>query len=142
LSQLREYGSYAVLYLRALPNVIAHGLRDPAHGRWLAEQIADHRIRPWPQHLDLAAWPWRLRVRTLGGFALLGHSRGGGSGKVQKAPLRLLKLLVAAGGRELPVSDVCEALWGDDGPAEARRNLDTTLHRLRALLGEDAVPLA
>ena len=40
------------------------------------------------------------------------------------------------------MSDVCETLWGDDPPAKARRTLDTTLHRLRALLGEDVLPLA
>jgi DNA-binding SARP family transcriptional activator len=135
------YGSYAVLYLRGLPHVLGFGLRAPAHAPWLAAQIVEHRVRPWPAHLDLAAWPFTVRVRTLGGFALEGVAAAR-SRKVARAPLRLLKCLVAAGGKALPVAAACDALWPDDLPATARRNLDTTLHRLRKLVGEDVVRLA
>ena len=141
LAAARSCGSYTLLYLRALPNLLAFGLRAAAHAPWLAEQIIDHRVRPWPQHLDLAAWPFPVRVRALGGFALEGE-RSGRSRKVPKAPLRLLKCLVAAGPKPLSVTAACDALWPDDAPAAARRKLDTTLHRLRRLVGEDAVQLA
>jgi DNA-binding SARP family transcriptional activator len=135
------YGSYAPFYLRGLPRVLTRGLRDPVPGPPLREHIVDHRIEPWPEHLDLPQWPFAARVRTLGAFALEGPASGGRSRKMQKAPLRLLKLLVAAGGRELPVAAACEALWGDDATGAARRKLDTTLHRLRALLGEQVLSL-
>jgi LuxR family maltose regulon positive regulatory protein len=141
LDDLRRFSSFGVFYARALPNLLAAGLHDPAHASWLAGQIADHNIRPWPQHQDLAEWPWPLRIRTLGSFELEGAPVERRSRKVQKAPLRLLKLLITAGGQELPVSVVCEALWSDDAPGAARRKLDTTLHRLRALFGEDVLPL-
>jgi ATP/maltotriose-dependent transcriptional regulator MalT/DNA-binding SARP family transcriptional activator len=141
LERGRAFGSYALMYLRGLPHLVAHGLGDPHHRGWLRELIVDSRFKPWPQHLDLAAWPFAARVRTLGGLSV--ETQGARpSRKEQKAPLRLLKLLVTTGGRGLPVSRVCEALWSDDAPTAARRKLDTTLHRLRALLGADAVPLA
>jgi DNA-binding SARP family transcriptional activator len=142
LADLRDFDSFAFFYLGALPNALEKGLRDPVHGPWLAERIADHRMRPAAQHLDLAVWPWPLRVRTLGGFALSGHPGAERSRKTQKAPLRLLKCLVATGGEPLPVSAACEALWPDEAPAAARRTLDITLHRLRKLVGEDVVRLS
>jgi len=141
LDAARAFGSYAFLYLRGLPHVLAFGLGVPAHAAWLADGIVEHRVRPWPEHLDLATWPFAVRVRTLGGFSLEGAAVAR-SRKVPKAPLRLLKCLVAAGGRPVPVTAACDALWPDDTPAAARRKLDTTLHRLRKLVGEEVVRLA
>jgi ATP/maltotriose-dependent transcriptional regulator MalT/DNA-binding SARP family transcriptional activator len=141
LDQSRAHGSCTSFYLRGLPSVMAYGLRDPARAHGLRDQVVNHRMKPWPQHLDLAAWPFAVRVQTLGTFAL-DAAAGRRSRKVQKAPLRLLKCLVAGGGNELSVGAVCDALWGEDPPATARRRLDITLHRLRALLGEDVVQLA
>ena len=140
LAVARAYGSYMFLYLRGVPRLLAFGLRDPAHAPWLAEGIVEHRVRPWPQHLDLADWPLAVRVRTLGGFELEGE-RVRRSRKTAKAPLRLLKCLVAAGPNPLSTGAACDALWPDDVASMARRKLDTTLHRLRRLVGEETVRL-
>jgi DNA-binding SARP family transcriptional activator len=61
--------------------------------------------------------------------------------KVQKKPLELLRALAEAGG-ELSRERAEEALWPDAEGDAAHRALDTTLHRLRKLLGrDDAVQL-
>jgi hypothetical protein len=65
------------------------------------------------------AWPFRLRVRVLGGFELV---RDGESvtftGKAQQRPLDLLKLLVALGGTNIDGQQLMAALWPDaDGAA-------------------------
>lgn len=56
------------------------------------------------------------------------------AGRATAAPLRLDEA-------EVQRVDSSEAPWSDDPPAKARSTLDTTLHRLRALLGEDVLPL-
>lgn len=85
---------------------------------------------------SLEAWPWRLRLYTLGRFdVVLDDAPLRFSGKAQKKPLELLKLLACYGGRRVPVAKLAELLWPDaDGDAGYRAYV-TTLQRLRKLLG-------
>lgn len=80
-----------------------------------------------------------LRVATLGRFEI---SKDGQAlafkGKAQQRPLGLLKLLVAQGGRGVPVSVVTEGLWPDSEGDDAANALRSAVHRLRKLLGYDA----
>jgi DNA-binding SARP family transcriptional activator len=90
------------------------------------------------------AWPFRLRIRVLGGFELV---RDGElvrfTGKTQQRPLDLLKLLVALGARDVDSQQLMGTLWPDADGAAAKTSFDTTLFRLRKLLEVDnAVLLA
>lgn len=99
-------------------------------------------IRRWslvpevpPLHLD--AWPWPLKIYTLGGFELWRDGKPASiTGKVRK-PLELLKAMISMGGSQVPVESLCDALWPDADGDLAQRSLDTTLHRLRRLLGHE-----
>ena len=90
------------------------------------------------QHLE--NWPWPLKINTLGQFAM---ERDGEavrfSGKVQQKPLLLLKALIAFGGREVKEEQLCDALWPDAEGDLAHRSFETTLYRLRLLLGKEAI---
>jgi DNA-binding SARP family transcriptional activator len=84
----------------------------------------------------VAGWPWPLRIRALGGFAL---EQGGQPFRFgRKAPKRLLdllRLLVALGGRQVDMSRIATTLWPEAEGDEARDSLKAMLHRARALLG-------
>ena len=91
-----------------------------------------------PQHLD--NWPWQLDIDTFGHFEV----RVDGaplrfSGKSQKRPLALLKAIIALGGRDVPETRLSDALWPDAEGDTAQQSLATTLHRLRQLVGTDAI---
>ena len=77
-------------------------------------------------------WPFRLRVRALGGFEL---TRDGVpmrfAGKAQQRPLDLLKLLIALGGSDVDTQQLTAALWPDSDGDAAKTSFDTTLFRLR-----------
>ena len=96
--------------------------------------IEIHRMAPPPEAGP--AWPWPLRIETLGAFVL---TRAGASlpvhGKAQKRPLELAKALVAFGGRGVDKQRLVDALWSeaeaDAGPAA----LDMAISRLRKLVG-------
>jgi DNA-binding SARP family transcriptional activator len=65
------------------------------------------------------------------------------SGKAQRRPLDLLKVIVACGGREVSEERVIEALWPRIDGDSAHQSFTITLHRLRKLLGiERAVQLS
>jgi ATP/maltotriose-dependent transcriptional regulator MalT/DNA-binding SARP family transcriptional activator len=88
-----------------------------------------------------ADWPVTFQVRTLGRFEI---TRDGVplplSMKGPSMPLRLLAALIAPGGKPLHELDLVSDLWPDADGDAARRVFDTTLYRLRRLLGRpDAV---
>lgn len=102
--------------------------------------VRRRRLLPEPAPIECEDWPWPVRVYTLGRFEVVldGQPLPPG-GKTQGKPLALLKALIALGGRQVPESRLTEALWPEAEGDATRRAFDTTLHRLRRLLGE--VPL-
>ena len=101
-------------------------------------------IRRWslvpetpPLHID--TWPWPLKIQTLGSFELIRDDEPVVlTGKVRK-PLELLKALIAFGGINVSQERLSDALWPDADGDLAKRSFDTTLHRLRKLLGNEKV---
>ncbi len=77
-----------------------------------------------------------MRVYTFGDFAIvIDGERLAFRGKAQKRPLNLLKALIAFGGRGVGTDRLKDALWPDADGDAAHRAFDTTLYRLRRLLG-------
>ncbi len=104
--------------------------------------IREHRLIAAAPPIHLESWPWPTRLYTLGRFAIVKDGEPVKfEGKAQKKTLELLKALIALGGREVPEAQLCDALWpdaeGDAGP----RNFKITLHRLRRIVGHEALVL-
>jgi DNA-binding SARP family transcriptional activator len=79
-----------------------------------------------------------FRVRAFGTFELLKNDAPiGTTGKAQKRPLELLKVLVAYGGERVSEANVTEAMWPRIDGDSAHRSFTSTLHRLRKLLGDE-----
>lgn len=110
---------------------------EPDHVRRL---IDVRGLRPPVGGAPCEQWPWHLRVHTLGRFEL---SRDGRpvtfEGRTQKRALDLLKALVAFGGRGVSEQRLCDALWPGAEADAARASLKITLHRLRGLVGHEAI---
>ena len=78
-----------------------------------------------------------VSVFTLGRFSLLLNGKPAEFGrKVPRRPLELLKTIIALGGREISTASLMSALWPDVDGDTAQRSFDTTLHRLRKILGD------
>lgn len=102
------------------------------------------RRRLVPPTAAVSAWPWPLRIATLGRFAV----QVDGiplvfAGKVPKKPLALLKALIAFGGQAVAQHVLVDALWPDDEADAAHAAFNVALHRLRKLLpcGAEAIVL-
>jgi DNA-binding SARP family transcriptional activator len=81
-----------------------------------------------------------VSVFTLGRFSLLLNGKPAEFGrKVPRRSLELLKTIIAFGGREISIISLMSALWPDVDGDTARRSFDTTLHRLRKIIGDDRV---
>lgn len=92
---------------------------------------------------DLAAWPWPIRIMTLGRFRIeLDGAELVFRGKVAKKPLELMKFVIASNGSDVSTATATFALWPDLDGDNAKAALNAALHRLRRLLGsDDAVQL-
>lgn len=110
---------------------------EPVYVRSLIER---NELTPDPAWRQAEAWPWPVRIYTLGRFGVVKHGVAlRFVGKSQKKPLELLKALIAFGGREVSEARLADALWpGAEGDAAAQA-LATTLFRLRKLIGEAVI---
>jgi ATP/maltotriose-dependent transcriptional regulator MalT/DNA-binding SARP family transcriptional activator len=123
----------ALMYARALDAGI-----EVDHCR---EMIRRGGLLAPPEDLVPTAWPWPLRIFTLGRFSIV---RDGfelrGAGKAQQKPLELLMALVSYRHSEVPKSILEDWLWPEMEGDGGYRALITTVHRLRQLLGHpDAI---
>lgn len=81
-----------------------------------------------------------VRIYTLGRFSLLIHGQPARFGrKTPQRPLELLKAVIAFGGRDISYSVLTAALWPDSDGDDAKRAFDTTLFRLRKIIGDDRI---
>lgn len=135
----RERGFFTCYWWR--PGIMAdlcmEALNANIETAYVQELIRKRDLMTDHPPLDCDRWPWRLKIFTLGRFALtVDHQPVRFQKEAQPKPLALLKALIALGGWEVPQTDLTEILWDGSGEKAAYRNLITTLQRLRALLGE------
>ena len=128
-------------YMTCIPQVVAVLWADALEHGIEREFIvaAIRRRRLAAPALYVPAWPWRLRVRLLGGFAIERDDVPVALGpKAPMKPIELLKLLAAAPQHKADVQQLFGWLWPATPPAAAKAALDVALFRLRKLLGVDA----
>ncbi len=107
---------------------------------YVTELIERGRLQPPPEALQSDLWPWPVKVSTLGRFSVVVHGTPiTFKGKVQQAPLNLLKVLIAFGGQEVAESSIIDALWPYAEGGRGEQTLATTLSRLRDLVGDHAI---
>ena len=121
-----------------LSALCAAALQAGIQPEFVAEFIT--RIQLPPPDLSKAGdlWPWSVKLRTLGFFEIQRHGKPIKlSVKTPKKPLELLELLVCRGQRGITKDRAADLLWPAAEGDRALQTLDTTLHRLRRLIGDD-----
>jgi len=139
LSTGREKG-YMNVQLLWIPTIMAglcqRALEEGIEVDYVRRLIRKRNLMPDPPPIDCEQWPWPFRIYTLGRFEV--ERQGEAlqfSGKVQKRPMELLKMLVSNGGTELSAEYIGDCLWPDATGDYAYGALRVTLSRLRRLVG-------
>jgi LuxR family maltose regulon positive regulatory protein len=127
---------------QAMSMLCAKALESGIEVDYVRDLIRKRGLTPEVLPLQIEAWPWKLKVYTLGRFSAVceGKPQALRNGKGGK-PLEMLKLLVALGGRDVSEGRVADTLWPEAEGDAARRASTTTLYRLRRIVGEDAIVL-
>lgn len=106
---------------------------------YVRSMIAQGQLAP-PSGSYPEEWPWPIRIYTLGRFAVVKDGAPLAFGaKARKRPLELLRTLIILGGRDVSVSKLSQILWPEADGDLARRSIETTLHRLRRLIGDQCI---
>jgi ATP/maltotriose-dependent transcriptional regulator MalT/DNA-binding SARP family transcriptional activator len=140
LGARHDFVHFFVWEPRTMAHLCRQALAEGLSTGFVRRLVAVNRLSP-PHGIDPGPnWPSPARVLSLGGFRL---ERDGKPvtfvGKVQKAPLRLLKAIISLGGDDVSEEKVADLLWPDSDGDAARQALATALARLRRLLGAAAI---
>lgn len=136
-----------MLLLLTPPNILgglcAKALENGIEPKYVTALIRKHNLKPAASGNTLEAWPYQVKIRTLGRFEILMNDEPlVFSSKEQKKPLELLKALIACGGQEVPRERLTDALWPDSDGDLALKSFEMTLSRLRRLLGRSDIILS
>ncbi len=108
---------------------------ETEHARRL---IAAWGLTPGMDCIHIDAWPWPVKVRTLGIFDVRVADKPIDTGKrSQQKPLALLRLLASIGPDGIATSRLADMLWPEAEGDKAQHALEMALSRLRKLLQRD-----
>ena len=138
----QEYGYMHFFFFP--PKIIAllcvKALEANIEANYVRALIERNKLTPDPSWPQSEAWPWAVRIYTLGRFSIVKDGEPlRFTGKAQKKPLEFLKALIAFGGRNVPETKLQDALWPEAEGDSAAQALATTLFRLRKLVGENLI---
>lgn len=126
------------LSTRRLGNICRKTLEAGIEVDTVKEVIKRFHLCPLDAKTVSDIWPWPVRIYTLGRFAIHCHDKPLPSrSKPQRKPLELLTFVLSGGEKSVFKAAVAARLWPDTDGDRAVQNLNTTLHRLRKLLGSD-----
>jgi len=138
---LGRQGGYSITYgwrPTVMARLCARALEAGIEVDYVDGLVRKRRLLLHPPSVEIEAWPWPVRVYTLGNFAVVRDDRPlTFTHKVQRRPLELLKALIAFGGRDVREDVLVDALWPEAEGDAAHRALTAALHRLRRLLGHN-----
>jgi hypothetical protein len=104
----------------------------PSHALQLVEI---HKMSPPRDYPVPEAWPFRLKIFTFGRFEIqLGGQRYPFGHKLPRIRMKLLKAIVALGGRDVSKDELARNVWPTRRTGR-RKSLQTELNRLRKDLG-------
>ncbi len=140
LGREKSYITFAFWLPEMISEICMRALEENIETDYVRYIIGKLNILPAepPYHLD--KWPWQVRIRCLGHYALIKNDKPVEfSRKTQKKPVYLIKALIAFGAQDVPEEKIVEALWPDAEGDAGHKSLAITLHRVRKLLGDDIV---
>lgn len=135
----REFGGVLLWRPGFLERLVLKSLEEGIEVEYVRGLVRTNGLRPGKDHQDVEAWPWPIRILTLGKFEICRDGKPMSfDRKSPQRPLLLLKALVALGGRDVPEGRLVDLLWPDSDGDMGCQALRVNLLRLRKILGDDA----
>lgn len=134
----QDYWTFPFCDHKMLSHLCAFALQQGIEVDYANALVRKWRLLPPEGMYAFESWPWPIRIHTLGRFSLLvNDAKVPPKGK----SLEMLKILIALGGRDAHFQAIGDLLWPDAEGDQSQQNLKTTLHRLRKIIGQQALQL-
>jgi len=131
-----EYWAFPLWDPTMVSPLCAVALKNDIEPEYTRELIRKRDLAPPLGMYQEDAWPWPVRVHTLGHFSLIiGSEPVAIVGRAKTKVIEMLKAIIALGGLDVAKQHLCDLLWPDTEGDFAHQNFNVTLHRLRKLLG-------
>ncbi len=139
----KKYGMVNVYYAwgHKMAYLCLKALENGIEVKYVQQLIQKLELFPDTLPLGCEDWPWAFKFCTLGSFKIFKDGkRVELSRKAHLKPIELLQFLIVNHGRAVELDQISNSLWPEAQGDYAHQALDTTIHRLRKLLGShDAV---
>jgi ATP/maltotriose-dependent transcriptional regulator MalT/DNA-binding SARP family transcriptional activator len=125
---------------RMLVSICEFSLRKNIRSDYARLLIRKWQLVPKTATLTSDEWPWPVKINALGYFDIQVDNQSViTSSKRRNRAFELLKVIVSYGGQNVSEQQICKLLWPDAEDDLAHQNFKVTLHRLRKLIGQQAV---
>ena len=115
--------------------ILVRALDEQIEPAFVRSLIRNLQIKPVGVAKYSTAWPWAIKVYTLGKFLIFVNDQPLQFGrKTPRKTLALLQAIIAHGGQQVQCETLCDLLWPESDGAQAYQALTTELNRLRVLL--------
>lgn len=131
-------GFYGWWIPKTMAQLYAKALEANIEVKYVQELIRKTKLTPEGHASASEAWPWPVKIYTLGRFEV--HLDGQLLPSRRKAPyrvLQLLQVLVALGTKDIAIPRIIDALWPEAEGDRGQETFHKTLQRLRSLLKHD-----
>jgi len=138
LAHRKNYLNFIFFIPEMMETLAVMALEEGIETDFVRRFIRRRQLFPQPPPTHLTSWPWPLKIYTLGQLEI--YCQGELltlSAKGPRKPLELLKFLICTQGQKIARETVADRLWSDSDGDRSIQSLNTTLHRLRKLLGFD-----
>lgn len=123
---------------RTMARLCALALEHGIETEYVRNLIRRRSLPAMDDARDLDAWPWPVKIFGFGRLSILHEEQPVSfSKRAQSRPLEMLTALLAHGGRGVTEETLSGILWPDADGDAAHQAFDTTLFRLRRLLGNE-----
>ncbi len=137
----REKGFTTLLYFWrpiVMARLCGKALEAGIEVEYAQDLIRRLNLIPDEQTGEIEAWPWSLKIYTLGGFGIVRDEKLlEYPVRAPRAPLTLLKAVISFGSGGVKEDQLVDGLWPEADGDAAHQTFKTTLHRLRQLIGEE-----
>jgi LuxR family transcriptional regulator, maltose regulon positive regulatory protein len=121
---------------KEMARLFSHALKNDIEVKYVRTLIREHNLIPERPPLNIANWPWPIRIYSFGGLQIyLGENVLQFSRKAQQKPMTILKYMMAKPGTNVPEHALLDAVWPHSDGDAAYNTFKITLHRLRKMLG-------
>ncbi len=123
----------------AVQKLYSFALDNDIESDYINMLIEVNKVVPNSLETVSSAWPWLLKIQTLGTFSIMFKGRKIDSGKFKNGELELIKLVSCFGGKQVETNKIVQKLWPNLESEAGQQALDNAVASIHKNLGRNQI---